>query len=130
MEKVDSTSELFPRLITKMSCSLISERQEINIRLGSLAHQIYGKESVIEKYNCSYSLNEMFRNKFEDSDLHCVGTNNDGDVRIVEIPNCRFFVATLFQPQLNPSESFPHPLIVSFLKTASEWIVKKEDIQD
>ena len=118
--KIGNPSELFSLLITKMSCSLISEKQDINIRLGSFAHQIYGKDSVIEKYNCSNSLNEKYRTKFEDSDLHCVGTGNDGDVRIVEIPNCRFFVATLFQPQLYLNESAPHPLIVTFLKTASE----------
>lgn len=100
-----------------MSCSLISERQEINILRGSLVSQIYESETAIENYNCNYSLNEAYRAKFEESDLQCVGTNNDGDVRIIEMPQCHFFVATLFQPQLSQGNSFPHPLVVSFLKS-------------
>lgn len=103
-----------------MSCSLIGESQEITLLRGSLAYRLYGKDSVIEKYNCSCSLNEMYRTKFEDSDLHFVATDNGGAVRIIEIPNHRFFVATLFQPQLNSSESVIHPLIESFLRAADE----------
>lgn len=102
-----------------MSCSLVGETQEITIRQKSLAHSIYKRESVIEKYNCSYSLNEHYRNRFEHSDLRFVGINPDGDVRMVEIPNHRFFLAMLFQPQLNLGES-PHPVIVSFLSEAGK----------
>lgn len=101
-----------------MSCSLVGSTQKISLHRESLAYKIYQKESVIEKYNCSFSLNEDYRNKFEKSDLQCVGTNLDGDVRIIEIPMHRFFLATLFQPQLNSSESFHHPIIVAFLTAA------------
>ena len=100
-----------------MSCSLIGETQEIAIRRDSRAYGIYEKISTIEKYNCSYSLNEDYRDTFENSDLRCAGFNIDGDVRIVEIVNHRFFLAMLFQPQLNTGDS-PHPVISSFLKSA------------
>ena len=118
MEKTDNISDLFSRLITKMSCSLISEEQEINIRRGSMVSHIYGRETVVESYNCSYSLNESYRAEFEESDLQLVGTNNDGEVRIIELPESRYFIATLFQPQLNHDTSFPHPLVISFLKSS------------
>jgi CTP synthase (UTP-ammonia lyase) len=101
-----------------MSCSLVGEVQKITIRKGSLAHKIYETESVNERFNCSCSLNEDYRSKFEESDLQCVGSNQDGDVRIIELPDLRFFLAMLFQPQLNSIESFPHPVIVSFLRAA------------
>lgn len=74
---------------------------------------VFGRS--IEKYNCSFSLNEDYRVKFEQSDLQCVGINLDGDVKIIEIPMHRFFLATLFQPQINSSESFRHPIITAFL---------------
>lgn len=101
-----------------MSCSLMSERQEIIIRSGSLVSQIYESETIVENYNCSYSLNETYRAEFEESDLQLVGTNKDGDVRIIELPEHRFFIATLFQPQLNQSNFSPHPLVRSFLKSS------------
>ncbi len=116
LKKSENITELFSLLITQMSCSLIGEQQEINIRSGSLVSQIYEGEKIVENYNCSYSLNEMYRAEFEDSNLQLAGTNKDGDVRIIELPQCRFFVATLFQPPLSHGNSFPHPLVVSFLK--------------
>ena len=102
-----------------MSCALAGETQKISIRKNSRAHQIYQKESVTEKYNCSYSLNDDYRNEFERSDLRIVGVNPDGDVRMIELSHHRFFLAMLFQPQLNTVES-PHPVIVSFLEEAGK----------
>ena len=116
--KSRNVSDLFSLLITRMSCSLMSERQEINIRSGSLVSHIYGREKTVENYNCSCSLNEIYRAEFEASDLQVVGTNKDGDVRIIELPEHRFFIATLFQPQLNLSNFFPHPLVIFFLKSS------------
>ena len=110
-------AELFSILITPMSCTLVGETQEISIRKNSLAHRIYQKESVTEKYNCGYSLNEDYRDRFAASDLRIVGVNPDGDVRIVELSDHRFFLAMLFQPQLS-SVASPHPVIVAFLEAA------------
>ena len=120
MGKSENITDLFSLLITRMSCSLMSERQEINIRSGSLVSQIYESKTIIENYNCSYSLNETYRAEFEESDLQLVGTNKDGDVRIIELPEHRFFIATLFQPQLNQSNFSPHPLVRFFLKSSME----------
>lgn len=114
-----AVSELFSALITPMACSLAGETQEITIRQNSLAQSIYQEESVIEKFNCSYSLNEDYRATFEQSDLQIAGVNADGDVRVIEIANHRFYLATLFQPQLNTDDS-PHPVIISFLKEAGK----------
>ena len=127
LKKSKDSSDIFSLLITKMSCSLISEQQEIYLRNGSLVSQIYGKDSIVENYNCSYSLNETYRAVFEESDLQLVGTNIEGDVRIVELPQCHFFVATLFQPQLNQEHSFPHPLVISFLNSSTGSIEREKD---
>jgi CTP synthase (UTP-ammonia lyase) len=40
----------------------------------------------------------------------------DGEMRAFELRQNRFFVATLFQPQLSSSFDRPHPLIVGFLQ--------------
>lgn len=102
-----------------MTCALVGETQEISIRKDSRAHQIYQKDSVVEKYNCSYGLNEDYRDRFEHSDLKVVGVNPDGDARMIELSNHRFFLAMLFQPQLHALESL-HPVIVSFLEEAGK----------
>jgi CTP synthase (UTP-ammonia lyase) len=39
-------------------------------------------------------------------------------VRVVELTDHRFFVATLFVPQLSSRPDAPHPLITALLKAA------------
>ena len=50
--------------------------------------------------------------------MQVVGTDIEGEVRIVELPAHRFFIATLFLPQLTSSVETPHPLIVAYLQAA------------
>ena len=40
---------------------------------------------------------------------------HNGELRAVELPDRRFFIATLYQPQLSSTENWPHPVIVEFL---------------
>ena len=42
----------------------------------------------------------------------------NGEARMVELPDRRFFIATLFLPQHNSAPDHPHPLIVAFLRAA------------
>jgi CTP synthase (UTP-ammonia lyase) len=49
------------------------------------------------------------------------GTGPEGEARIVELPDHRFFIATLFLPQLSSTMERPHPLIVGYLRAAMEY---------
>ncbi len=44
--------------------------------------------------------------------------DEQGEVRIVELRDHPFFVATLFLPQVTSSAGEPHPLIAAFLRAA------------
>ena len=86
---------------------------------GTLAHQAYGKPEVTEQFRCNYGLNPVYREQISQGDLLKVaGTDPEGEIRIVELSNHRFFLATLFVPQLSSSPDMPHPLIVAYLKAA------------
>ena len=43
----------------------------------------------------------------------------------IESPKHRFFIATLFQPQLSSKPEKPHPIIVEFLRAAAKWKLQK-----
>ncbi len=47
-----------------------------------------------------------------------VGVDSDGEARVLELPDRRFFIATLFVPQLRSSPESPHPLITAYLRAA------------
>ena len=54
--------------------------------------------------------------------MKCTGINPESDlVEIVEIPALRWYVGTQFHPEYSSTVLHPHPLFVSFVKTAIEY---------
>jgi CTP synthase (UTP-ammonia lyase) len=104
--------------ISKLSCSLVGESQKIRLAPNTLTFQAYGKDTIKERFNCHYGLNEAYRNTIEKGGLKIAGVDTNGEVRIVALSNHRFYMATLFLPQFSSSPDLPHPLIVLYLKAA------------
>jgi CTP synthase (UTP-ammonia lyase) len=107
--------------ISALSCSLIGETRNIFLIKGTKAAQIYGVENSEERYNCNFGLNDQFRNQMVAHGFVVAGTDEAGDTRILELPHNKFFIATLFQPQLSSTPEKPHRLILAFLKSAEDF---------
>lgn len=105
-------------LISKLACPLVGKTQTIKITLGSHARQAYGQQEVTEQFSCNYGLNPEFRDKIGKGHLKITGVDLDGEVRMVELSDHPFYVATLFVPQISSKPGSPHPLIVAFLRAA------------
>ncbi len=105
---------------------MIGESQTIHIIPATIAYQAYGKDSIIEKFNCSYGLNEKYKNDLSDGKLKITAFDEDDNARIIEIPNHRFFIATLFLPQFTSKPGMSHPLVLSFIKAAIKFRDMKE----
>ena len=59
-------------------------------------------------------MNPDYRLQFEACGLRVSGVGDEGEIRIVEIPEHPFFVATLFLPQARSTADSPHPLLVGY----------------
>ena len=59
-------------------------------------------------------MNPDYRLQFEACGLRVSGVGDEGEIRIVEIPEHPFFVATLFLPQARSTAVSPHPLLVGY----------------
>ena len=105
-------------LISKLTCSLVGKTQRIAIAPNSIAHRAYGGRKVLEQFFCNYGLNPTFRDQVKKGKLDITGVDPEGEVRIVELSDHPFYVATLFLPQMASSPKTPHPLIVSYLEAA------------
>ena len=105
-------------IISKLSCSLVGKTEKVRITAGSLVHQAYKQEEVSEQFACNYGLKREYREKLEQGGLRIAGVDGDGEVRIVELPGHRFFIATLFLPQLLSRPDKPHPLITAYVRAA------------
>jgi CTP synthase (UTP-ammonia lyase) len=106
-------------LISKLSCSLVGVTQPIVIQEGTRTHEFYGATAAAEQFRCSYGLAPEYREPFFGSDLRVAAVGPEAEARVVELPRHRFFVATLYLPQLSSAVGNPHPLIVAFLRAAA-----------
>ena len=107
-------------VITALSCSLAGEMRKIFIDKSSRAYRFYDKAAVEERFSCNFGINPDYRKLIDESGFKVVGTDEKGEARILELPQNRFYVATLFQPQLNSLPTNPHKLILAFLTHAKE----------
>jgi len=117
-DHAESNPEAADPLINRLSCSLVGQTQTITVKPGSLAHRAYGRDQVQERFQCSYGLNEVHREKLEQGGLKFTGLDPEGQVRMVELEGHPFFLATLFMPQMSSRPGAAHPLIKAFLKAA------------
>ncbi len=102
---------------------------EIRLRPGSYLQSFYGKdkESVTEEFFCDFEINPEFEWAAMEAGFPVVARGPHGEIRAIESPTHRFFVATLFQPQLSSKERKPHPVILAFVQAAADWGKKKLD---
>lgn len=106
-------------VIHKLTCSLAGQRRAVYVAAGSRAHAAYGRDASIEEFRCNYGLNSAYQQRIHASGLRVSGVDESGEARIVELPGQRFYMATLFLPQLTSSADAPHPLITAYLRAAS-----------
>jgi CTP synthase (UTP-ammonia lyase) len=105
--------------ITPLSCSLVGQKMDVGIEPDSRVEVIYGSTSAFEQYYCNFGLNPEYQQRLHDAGLRIVGRDANGEARILMLPEHRFFVATLFVPQLTSSPNHPHPMIRAFFETAA-----------
>jgi len=115
-ETSPDTSLLF---ITPLSCSVTGQRLPVSVQPGSRAYALYGATDVDESYYCMFGLNPDYQVDLEAAGLHMVGSDAAGEARILELPGHRFFIATLFVPQVRSTPAAPHPLIIGLLQAAT-----------
>jgi CTP synthase (UTP-ammonia lyase) len=100
---------------------------EIRVRPGSYLQSFYGKdqEVVTEEFFCNFEINPDFEWAAMEAGFPVVARGPQGEIRAIESPTHRFYLATLFQPQLSSTEKKPHPVVLAFLQAAADWSRKK-----
>jgi len=92
---------------------------KLRIQPGSRLAAIYRVCEIEEQYFCNFEVNPAYRERFVRSGLRLTAFDDRGELRAVELPEHRFFIATLYQPQLSSTEERPHLVIVEFVSAAS-----------
>jgi CTP synthase (UTP-ammonia lyase) len=114
-ETTPGASQLF---ISRLACSLVDRTMTITLQPDSLLARLYGRTTVREEYHCNYGVNPKQINILRSGSLHIVASDNEGEVRAVELPDHPFFAGTLFLPQHLSTSAAPHPVISGFLQAS------------
>ena len=88
---------------------------------GTKARAIYNSELVHERHRHRYEFNNRFRKLFEDNGVVFSGLSPDGKlIEIMELKEHPWFIGCQFHPEFKSKPFNPHPLFVSFIKSAGE----------
>ncbi len=102
---------------------------EIRLRPGSYLQSFYGKDKdvVKEEFFCNFEVNPEYEWCAMEAGFPVVARGAQDEIRAIESPTNRFFIATLFQPQLSSTAKKPHPIVLAFVQAAADWGKKKLD---
>ena len=90
-----------------------------DLKHDSLAHKIYGKETISERHRHRYEYNSNYVAQLQNAGLIASGVNPDtGLVEIIEIEDHPFFIGVQYHPEYKSTVANPHPIFVNFVAAA------------
>jgi len=120
--KASGHTELDPAsplpLLDRMHCALIEESQEI-IVTDDRFRSMYGVDSGLEGFHCSYGLNPKYENVFAGSAMKIAARAADGQSRAFRLEGHPFFIGTQFQPERQALIGPLNPLVQAFFSAAA-----------
>ncbi|MER5217607.1 hypothetical protein ABT063_45625 [Streptomyces sp. NPDC002838] len=114
-------------LIEPLACSLVGHEAVVHIEAGTLAQSVTGSERTVERYFCAYGPSRHL-DTLRAHGLRFSGHDEDGHVRIAELPGHPFFLASLFQPELSGDGSRPHPIVRALARAAVEHAARSRGL--
>jgi CTP synthase len=95
--------------------------QSCNLVPGTLAHQVYGADTVIERHRHRYEFNNNYMDQLVAAGLVISGKSSDNSlVEMIELQDHPWFLSCQFHPEFTSTPRDGHPLFSSFIKAALE----------
>ncbi|MEW6119864.1 MAG: CTP synthase [Pseudomonadota bacterium] len=95
--------------------------QPCTLKAGSLARQVYGADSIVERHRHRYEVNNTLLSQLEEKGLVVAGRAPGTDLcEMVELPTDvhPWFVGCQFHPEFTSNPRTGHPLFSAFVKAA------------
>ena len=93
--------------------------QECRLTSASLAKELYGQDTIMERHRHRYEFNNHYREIFQKNGMLFSGLSMDGTlVEMMEIPDHPWFLACQFHPEFTSSPRGGHPLFTGFIEAA------------
>jgi CTP synthase (UTP-ammonia lyase) len=105
-------------LIAPLACSLVGHEGRLRTAPGSLAERLLGSRESVERFHCAYGPVPELLPQLQAAGLRFTGHDPDGAVRVAELTDHPFWIATLFQPELAGDGTVPHPYVRGLAEAA------------
>jgi CTP synthase (UTP-ammonia lyase) len=93
---------------------------------GTPVHDLCRNGTLQGEYFCNFETNPEYVPRWEAAGLRIAARGPRDEMHAFDLPGKRFFVATLFQPQLSSTLEQPHPLVLGYLRACSEFRASKK----
>jgi len=114
--------------ITNMGGTMRLGAYPCELKKGTKAASIYGKQRISERHRHRYEFNNAYLKQFEKAGMMASGINPDNNlVEIIELKDHPFFVGGQFHPELKSTVANPHPLFVNFVAASLANANRKKD---
>ncbi|WP_443059252.1 CTP synthase C-terminal region-related (seleno)protein [Streptomyces sp. NBC_00435] len=118
-ENAPSTADA-DAVVVPLACSLVGHEGTVRVTPGSRAARLIGSDRTQARYHCNYGPNPHHLDLLRAHGMTFTGADESGDIRIAELAAHPFFLATLFQPELDGDGTRAHPLIAGLAAAAVE----------
>jgi len=99
---------------------LLSGGDDVYPVAGTLLARLCGEAPLRGEYNCNFETNAAYVPRWHEAGLCMSARDARGEPRALTLPARRFFLGTLFQPQLSSRPQAPHPIVLGFLEACAE----------
>ncbi len=97
------------------------------IKKGSLAYQIYQKQSIYERHRHRYEFNPQYEEVLAQAGLVISGKNPEHKlVEIIELEGHPWFFGCQFHPEFKSRPLEPHPVFKSFIGASYAYRTQRD----
>lgn len=93
--------------------------QVCHLQVDSLARQLYGKETIVERHRHRYEVNNHYVSRLEAAGMKVSACSADMKlVEMIELPDHPWFIGCQFHPEFTSTPRRGHPLFTGFINAA------------
>lgn len=106
-------------VVRELACSLHGHQRLVHSIPGTRFSSLVEDRAVVGMHYCNYGPGPEELRRLVEGGMAVQATAEDADAEVIELPANRFFMLTLFQPQIGALAGKPlHPLLREFIRCA------------
>jgi len=109
-------------VIAAFACSLMGEERLVRPIPGTRFSELVGGEPFVGMHYCGYGPGPGVAERLAAGGMVVEATADDAGAEVLELPGNRFFMLSLFQPQIGALDGKPvHPVLREFVRCVREY---------